>query len=829
MTSNVCADSNLINVNYPIPNLSNNSQGFRDNWKYIKSALEDACDEITVLQSIASVTGLQGPTGPTGSGITGPTGAGGGATGPTGPASAITGPGGYTGPTGIGITGPTGSPGSAANTGPTGPSGGGGGNGLVLHSTMTLNATNTAYLQTTPQLFDIVAPGSGQMIVPISFTVQYSPGVAQPGFPLNVFPVYSGTVLGAFEAQLTLNVAAIISFAPIEGFYQIPLFDTDNNQVALIANTDMGIWGPITTFNISNTSVSTQYVVGDAGYIQSYSSDAIYSITGVNPGGVGYLIGNTGVIISGNNNATYTVLTTHPIDGAILTYSLTASGSNYTSATNINTSATTGTGTGFTVDIVTASPGQPISSSTLSASGGAVTTVDLLFTGSTYKTINSSNTIVTSGIGTGLKIDVQVFGTPQTGTIKADLYYTIVDTINLAPPEPTPPDITRFRNISGANTGQGRSISNTGTEAAGTLVFNDGVFYWSERFGYQVINPPVISDLIYYIDLSTDGSTVVGHYQNDTGTQMNPYYWSRGSGLVSIAVPGPYTRGFTSGVSGDGKKLAGYLVNDNNSGHTISFLYDVATASMTQLPQYGANNETTARLLSNSGTTVSGTATNGTSWVWTVGTGHVGIPYPIGIVRVILSAISYDGNTIVGYTANFSTTSFGFVWTRGGGVVNIGKLPGHASSVLFAVSADGTKSVGYSVNGGATIQHGILYDTNTLILTDLGSMGVFGHNVTQAVTISGDGTTVGLIGATPIFANINQPILWQSGPGLIDLTAHENLGGTTVRCPNNWIYGNPAFFGGMNYDGTRWCGNANISGPGTKPVVWYNNKVFPMW
>lgn len=84
MTSNVCAITNTINTNYPIPNLTNNSQGFRDNWAAIKTALTTACNEITTLQLNP--------------GNTGPTGPNGGPTGPTGPHSVITGPIGPTGP-----------------------------------------------------------------------------------------------------------------------------------------------------------------------------------------------------------------------------------------------------------------------------------------------------------------------------------------------------------------------------------------------------------------------------------------------------------------------------------------------------------------------------------------------------------------------------------------------------------------------------------------------------------------------------------------------------------------------------------------------------------
>lgn len=169
MASNISTDG--INVNFPVSGLSNNSQGFRNNFAAIKQALDTAAEEIGNLSGLTGITGPFGPTGPAG-GPTGPTGAAStqtgptGKTGPTGPASSVPGPTGpaggptgvqgptgpqgpaggptgprgstgpastVTGPTGntgsngatgaTGDTGPTGTPGSAANTGATGPQG----------------------------------------------------------------------------------------------------------------------------------------------------------------------------------------------------------------------------------------------------------------------------------------------------------------------------------------------------------------------------------------------------------------------------------------------------------------------------------------------------------------------------------------------------------------------------------------------------------------------------------------------------------------------------------------------------------------------------------
>lgn len=121
MSSNITTTG--INVNFPVSGLSNNSQGFRDNFLAIRNALDAARSEIIDLQSIGAsgVTGPGGPTGPS-SGPTGPTGPT-GIAGPTGTRGqqGIVGPRGDTGSTGLGATGPTGQQSNV--TGPTGPIG----------------------------------------------------------------------------------------------------------------------------------------------------------------------------------------------------------------------------------------------------------------------------------------------------------------------------------------------------------------------------------------------------------------------------------------------------------------------------------------------------------------------------------------------------------------------------------------------------------------------------------------------------------------------------------------------------------------------------------
>lgn len=446
------------------------------------------------------------------------------------------------------------------------------------------------------------------------------------------------------------------------------------------------------------------------------------------------------------------------------------------------------------------------------------------FNSSNFFSVNLSGVFGTSQVGALVFVEsssVGLSGVFGTGETNDDVTLDIVDS-------GPPPDKTAFRNISGSATGQGRSISSAGSEAAGNSNDTGAPFYWSEAFGYEDI--PIIdpSGVTYFGALSADGSTVAGHYQNSDGTIQFPYYWTHSGGIITTTIPGPYNRAFVIGCNTTGTLIAGYLVDDGG-GTVVPFIWDI-NASITVLPAYLGAPDNHTVLFSDDGTTLAGNSNNGVdAWVWTSGAGYVSIPNPGGIDRLALASISVDGNFIAGSTVASFITIHGFVWTRIGGLVDVGTLAGHEVSTLFDICDDGSKAVGYSINGDATEQLAVIWDGATL--TSLGSFGPneFGNIATQCACISGDGSTIGIIGNVSEFSNANQSILWKSGPGLIDLETPVVVLGVTIRVPDGWIFGFPQITNGMNIDGTRWVGNAFISGPGFKPTVWYADQTFDIW
>lgn len=70
----------------------------------------------------------------------------------------------------------------------------------------------------------------------------------------------------------------------------------------------------------------------------------------LNSGGNGYAVGNQGTVDTGDGLATYQVASVDGM-GTVLAYYLTSQGSGYAVSANVATTATTGVGTGFTIDI----------------------------------------------------------------------------------------------------------------------------------------------------------------------------------------------------------------------------------------------------------------------------------------------------------------------------------------------------------------------------------------------------------------------------------------------------------------------------------------------
>jgi hypothetical protein len=205
---------------------------------------------------------------------------------------------------------------------------------LALSSTIvTLPAAQLRALHTTPITL-VPAPGLGKVVINILTYLSLHFGTApfQPSGADGVIVGYQGAqsqvILGPINSFLELSASTIFYNPANLSTVLIPASQASNLPILISAESDF------TFGKISTTTLAA--------------------------GGLGYAPNDTGVISTGSANATYQVLTVGG-GGAVLTYSITAPGTAYTTGNGVATAtggAQPGAGAGFTVNITAVAQGD---------------------------------------------------------------------------------------------------------------------------------------------------------------------------------------------------------------------------------------------------------------------------------------------------------------------------------------------------------------------------------------------------------------------------------------------------------------------------------------
>jgi probable HAF family extracellular repeat protein len=220
--------------------------------------------------------------------------------------------------------------------------------------------------------------------------------------------------------------------------------------------------------------------------------------------------------------------------------------------------------------------------------------------------------------------------------------------------------------------------------------------------------------------VSSDGSVVVG--LGDSAGRQNAFRWVSGTGMVNLGyLPGGgsilFSSSVATGVSGNGNVVVGNSSSNNA----------------------GANNE---------------------AFRWT-SSGMAGLgDLPGGIFRSSASAVSNDGNIIVGYGTS-SSGQEAFRWASSG-MVGLGDLAGGSIySYASATSNDGNAIVGRS--GSSSGNEAFRWTPTGMI--GLGDL-LGGSFFSEANGISGDGNTVVGRGSTALG---DEAFLWTPNNGMVNL------------------------------------------------------------
>jgi probable HAF family extracellular repeat protein len=209
---------------------------------------------------------------------------------------------------------------------------------------------------------------------------------------------------------------------------------------------------------------------------------------------------------------------------------------------------------------------------------------------------------------------------------------------------------------------QGQAVTDDGEVVAGySLLIVDGMlveqtaFRWSRRDGMQALPRLPGGNSTAALALSSDGRTVVGLSNGQTGgsaAKFNSHAtrWRVGEPPLDLGTLPGGDESAATGISGNGMDIVGY--GTNAAGHLRA-----------------------------------------TRWHQTSPPVDLGT---LGGTASLAFGISRDGRHIVGTTHNAAQQSRAFIWSADAGMQDIGSLPAMAESTALAISADGEAVVGYS-------------------------------------------------------------------------------------------------------------------------------------
>ena len=234
--------------------------------------------------------------------------------------------------------------------------------------------------------------------------------------------------------------------------------------------------------------------------------------------------------------------------------------------------------------------------------------------------------------------------------------------------------------------------------------------------------------------ISSDGSTVVGRTREENCCRWRPFRWTLSTGMERL---GNISRAGANGISADGSVIVGSSV-DAVVGGPVRWTDVTGWESL--------SHDGGAYDVSADGSVIVGD-TAGRPFRWTESSGIVPLE---GEDANVATAVSSDGNVVVGYTDQFSVLNQPFRWTKSGGLMKLGLVAGTKQAQATDVSGDGRVIVGRSECHDCGPITGFIWteETGYTEITDESR-----HIIPDAVT--GDGSVI-----------VGNDVYWDAASGL---------------------------------------------------------------
>ena len=318
------------------------------------------------------------------------------------------------------------------------------------------------------------------------------------------------------------------------------------------------------------------------------------------------------------------------------------------------------------------------------------------------------------------------------------------------------PTITNLGNIPDGDQTFGFALSGNGTTVVGqaenSVTLVSRAFRWTAGTGAQDISPGDNKTMqASAIGVNSDGSVVVGAY---SGSLNQAFRWTAATGAVDLGFLPGGNLSIANGVNTNGSIVVG-VANDDTTLHAFRWTSATGMQALPAAPgfdfSYGASS------VSADGSVIVGTNANkggvesaDRAYRYTDAGGYQDLGVQPGFTRSVASAVSGDGQTVVGFSQLFPPPSgFGaltgaYRWTQSTGLVPL-FFDDEDTSHASAVNYDGSRIVGTST--GPTGSRAVMWtstlgsiDLNTYLLT-LG-VNLTGWNLTDADGISSDGSVI---------------------------------------------------------------------------------------
>ena len=390
-------------------------------------------------------------------------------------------------------------------------------------------------------------------------------------------------------------------------------------------------------------------------------------------------------------------------------------------------------------------------------------------------------------------------------------------------------------------TGYANFVSVDGSVVSGQALDENGIyraFRWDASKGLVNIldldgngevgnsGDEFVSRASYSLDMSADGSVIIGHFASGVESQVQIFRWDVSNSLVNILdLDGNGEVGNTDAewasnagnsvafakLSDDGQRIFGRIKDKAQVDR--AFVWDEGDKSLINLadtdgnrvidPLQGewATGASIAKLSNFDGSILFGSAHDGTknrAFRWDSTTGMINladfdgsgivadIPYEWATSSSYVEGISDDGSVAIGYAFDASSYQRAYRWTSETGMVRLADTDGSGIVGDDPREWASTRSFAYSVSGDGSIVAGAAYDTGSITrayrwdsesgmvsITDLDGSGVIGDipeewavGASTARLISDDGSI--LIGTASDRESVSRVFLY----GALEASPH---------------------------------------------------------